>query len=115
MTGVQTCALPIWSYFSVQNRRKPSVRTWRSQGSEDRLVERADCIEVFHGTSLQSLFGIVQKGIKPTLGAGQDAMKYVYGFLVPGTQNAEAGRAFLDFLTTSEARVLLREAGIETG
>lgn len=38
-----------------------------------------------------------------------------YGFLVPGTKQAEAGRAFIDFLTTPDAKVLLREAGIETG
>ena len=40
---------------------------------------------------------------------------FTYGFLVPGTQQEEAGRAFIDFLTTSEAKALLREAGIETG
>jgi molybdate transport system substrate-binding protein len=36
-----------------------------------------------------------------------------YGFLVPETREVEAGRAFIEFLTTSRAKALMRAGGIE--
>jgi molybdate transport system substrate-binding protein len=84
-------------------------------GSGDKTSEVVARGEADFGFTISSEI-IVVKGaeISGPLPAEMNSAFVTYGFLVPGTRQAEAGKAFITFLTTPRAKALMQAAGIET-
>jgi len=83
-------------------------------GSGDKTSEAVARGEADFGFTISSEI-IVVKGaeISGPLPPEMNSTFVTYGFLVPGTKQAEAGKAFIKFMVSPEAKALLKLQGIE--
>jgi len=84
-------------------------------GSGDKTAAAVARGEADFGFTISSEIIVVPGAeISGPLPPGMNCTFVTYGFLIPGTQQAAAGMAFINYLVTPRTKAMLRAAGIET-
>ena len=103
--------LPTGCMISIKNARAIPEKYFNKH---DKL--KCHVLDLYHGTSPMSLPDIMSAGLKPTLGAGCDALEAHYGITVPGVYLAKSWCVASTYpINPTTGRITESKSGISGG